>query len=162
MIGAENRERGVSISITHVLTLGITTILIAMLLVSAGTMLETERTQNTEASLETVGERIAHDISVVDQTAGNSNDSVSVISDQPPQAGSARYTVTMYNSTKCANAPLLDGSNDCLHLTADGTDAEAYVPIKTTTGIENESSAPGGRIEISYTNNGIQIRGIDR
>ena len=159
MIGADNRERGVSISITHVLTLGITTILVAMLLMSASTMLETERTRNTEASLETVGERIAHDISVVDQAVDNSTQNVTVTTDQPRQAGSSRYTVTMLGSDECDTAPLLDGSNTCLHLTADGTDAEAYVPIKNETDIESGESASGGRIEIRYDGTNITITG---
>jgi len=157
MIETNTRDRGVSISVTHVLTLGITTILIAMLLMSTSTLLETERTRNTEASLETIGEQIAHDISVVDQSIDNSS-TITVVTDQPRQAGGERYTVTMLNKSKCQQAPLLSDSSDCLHLTASGTDAEAYVPIKTDTPIKNESSAPGGRIVLSYTTDTEEIR----
>ncbi|MFD1564741.1 hypothetical protein ACFR99_14460 [Haloarchaeobius amylolyticus] len=162
MIGSQHHERGVSISVTHVLTLGITTILVAMLLVSASTMLETEQDRNTEASLETVGERIAHDIGVVDQAVDDRDDSVAVTTDQPRQAGNSRYTVTMRNRSVCKEAPLLNGSNDCLHLTADGTDTEAYIPIEADEPIKNGSSASGGRIKISYTGDEIQIRGENR
>lgn len=160
MIGSENdRERGVSISVTHVLTLGITTILVAMLLISASTMLETEQERNTEASLETVGERIAHDIGVADQAINNSSDTISVTTDQPRRAGNSRYTVTLLESDECEEAPLLDGSTACLHLTADGMDTETYVPIKNETAIDSGESAPGGQIEISYASDEITIRG---
>ncbi|MFA9415490.1 hypothetical protein [Natrinema sp. HArc-T2] len=159
MIETKTRERGVSISITHVLALGITTILVAMLLISASTMLETERDRNTEASLETIGERIAHDIGVVDQAIEASSDQMTVTTDQPRQAGNARYTVTLLDSSTCAEAPLLDGSTACLHLTADGTDAEAYVPIKNETAIDSGESVHGGRIEISYDGTEITITG---
>ena len=159
MIETKNRERGVSISITHVLTLGIATILVAMLLISASTMLETERDRNTEASLETIGERIAHDIGVVDQAINNSSDTIAVTTDQPRRAGNSRYTVTILNSDECKMAPLLDGSTACLHLAADGTDSEAYVPIKNETTIDSGESVHGGRIEISYDGTEITITG---
>ncbi|WP_241471229.1 DUF7266 family protein [Natrinema salifodinae] len=134
-----------SISITHVLTIGITTILIAMVLTSAGTMVDTETDRSAESSLETVGERLADEIGNVDQIATGTTDDVTVVAEHPQTVASTRYTVEL--TEDCG--PLIADSTACLKLTAHDADAIAYVPVKTDAGID-ESSASGGTIEISY------------
>ncbi|MDS0474133.1 hypothetical protein [Natrinema sp. 1APR25-10V2] len=150
------RDRAVSISITHVLTLGITTILIAMLVTSAGTMLETETSRSTESSLETIGERLADEIGNVDQI-GSGAENVTLTTEHPRTVAGSRYTVELLESGDCAESPLLDGSTDCVKLTADGADTVVYVPIKTETDIDYGSSASGGTITIVYESSEISI-----
>lgn len=153
-----DRDRGISITVTHVLTIGLATILIALLLMGASTMLESERHRSTESSLETIGERLARDIGAVDRAAVTLTDEVTVTADQPDRAGNAMYTVTLHEAGVCGTAPLLDGSNPCLKLTAQGSDAVAYVPLEVDAGVQDGSSAPGGEIEIVYDTNTIRIR----
>ncbi|WP_226040887.1 hypothetical protein [Natrinema sp. DC36] len=145
------RDRAVSISLTHVLTIGITTILIAMLLTSAGTMLETEKDRSADSSLETIGERLADEIGNVDQI-GSQTDDVTVRTDHPRTVANSRYTVELLED---CNAPLLEGT-DCVKLTAQDVDATVHVPIKTAATID-ESSTAGGTIAIVYENGEIHI-----
>ncbi|PGF14841.1 hypothetical protein CP556_01035 [Natrinema sp. CBA1119] len=150
------RDRAVSITITHVLTIGITTILIAMLLTSAGTMLETEKDRSADSSLETIGERLADEIGNVDQIGNQANDKVTVRTDHPRTVANSRYTVELLNDAECKKAPLIDENTDCVRLTAQDVDATVHVPIKTTATI-NESSTAGGTIEIVSESGEIHI-----
>ncbi|OAQ53601.1 hypothetical protein HTG_04915 [Natrinema mahii] len=150
------RDRAVSISITHVLTVGITTILIAMLLTSASTMLEVESERSTESSLETIGERLANEIGNVDQIA-DENTTVNATVTHPRTAGSSRYTVTAAPSN-CG--PLIEGETECLKLTAQSVDVTVYVPIKTDADLEGTST--GGAIEIQSDGDEISITEEER
>ncbi|SDQ47291.1 DUF7266 family protein [Natronobacterium texcoconense] len=156
MIGSSTADRGVSVAVTHVLTIGITTILIGMLLMGASTMLESETERSAENSLETIGERLADEISNVDRIANEEDDSVTMTADHPRQVANTGYTVELLPESECADAPLLDGSTDCLQLTADDHDATVYVPLVVDADVE-ESSAIGGPIEIVSEENEISI-----
>lgn len=148
------RDRAVSITVTHVLTIGITTILIAGLLTSAGAMLETETQRSTDASLETIGERMADEIGNVDQIATTGSGNVNITTDHPRTVSNSRYTVEVAEDCE---APLLDGTADCLILTASNTNVVVHVPIKTNADIDTTSSARGGTIEIVYDGSADEI-----
>lgn len=150
------RDRAVSISITHVLTIAITTILIAMLLTSAGTMLETEKDRSADSSLETIGERLADEIGNVDQIGNQTTDTVTVRTDHPRTVANSRYTVELLTSGDCEVAPLIDENTDCVKLTAQDVDATVHVPIKTTATIGGGSTT-GGTIAIVYESGEIHI-----
>lgn len=147
-------DRAVSISITHVLTVGITTILIAMLLTSAGTMLDTETDRSADSSLETIGERLADEIGNADQIGAEDDDNVTITTDHPRTVANSRYTVELLQD---CSGPLLDGNTDCLRLTAHDADSVVRVPVKTDARIV-ESSAAGGPIEIVYESDKISIK----
>ncbi|MFA9501389.1 hypothetical protein ACERIM_01265 [Natrinema sp. H-ect1] len=156
--GFEDDERGVSIALTHVLTIAITTVLVAMLITSASTMLETETDRSADIGLETIGERLANEIGNVDRIATGDDgraERVAVTASHPRTVANSRYTVELRRN---CTAPLLDGQTDCLRLTAASADTVAYVPVETTADIEN-SSASGGEIELQYdgSSNNISI-----
>lgn len=144
-------DRGLSIALTHVLTIGITTILVAMLLMAGSTMLDSETERSTQTSLETVGERLAGDIDNVDRMA-NDSDNVSLVSDRPRTVANSGYTVTILSAENCGDrAPLLNDSNPCLELDASSTDVTVYVPVKADEDrIATGTSVSGGSIEITY------------
>lgn len=146
MIGTHHDDdRGVSIAVTHALTIGITTILVAMLLMSASTMLETETDRSTRASLETVGERLADEIGNADQIGSTTNGTVTVRTDHPRTVSGSRYTIELRSD---CDTPLID-SGDCLTLTAHGSDIAVSVPIKIDADVPaSEPSVTGGSIEI--------------
>jgi len=164
MIDSQRSDRGTSITITHVLTIGISTLLIAVLLTSSGTLLETETERSAESSLETIGERLAGEISDADRMATSGADSVNVTTDHPTTVANSQYTVTLLNETHCG-APLIDNSNDCIRLTATGADTEVYVPIATEIPIEGkEGPVYGGSIDIYASDSGsgeITIKGVN-
>ena len=139
-----------SIALTHVLTIGIATILVAMLLMAGSAMLDSESERSTETALETVGERLAGEIDNVDRMAAQ-RDAVSLVSEQPQTVTNTGYTVTVLSPDECGDrAPLLDGSNHCLEVDASSADVTVHVPLKVETGIETGRSIQGGAIEIEY------------
>ncbi|AXR78574.1 DUF7266 family protein [Natrarchaeobaculum sulfurireducens] len=155
-------HRGTSIAITHVLTIGITTLLIAVLLTGAGGLLETETDRSAETSLETVGERLAGEIHSVDQLAVEDGDrTVTVTANHPRTVANSGYTVEILESSDCANSSLLDGSTECLELTSQGADVTTYVPVKTDTPLETGASAPGGTIDVTTEDGNVTIRGAN-
>lgn len=145
-------DRGMSIAVTHVLTIGITTILIAMLLVSSSALLDTETDRSADRSLEMIGERLAGEITNVDAIAADSDENVTLTTEHPRTVAGSGYTVELLAAEEdvCGDAPLLTDSTDCLRLTASSADVEVYVPLKVDTDVEHESSASGGLIEIRY------------
>ncbi|WP_049925988.1 DUF7266 family protein [Halopiger goleimassiliensis] len=148
-------ERAVSITVTHALTIGITTILISGLLLSAGGMLERETERSTDQSLETIGERLAGEIQSVDRMAGDDGQ-VNVTTDHPRRIGSRAYTVSLGTGDDC-DGPLLEDGSDCVILTL-RDDAPVYVPLETDADLETDSSVRGGGIEVSYDGDDDEIR----
>lgn len=153
-------DRGVSITVTHALTIAITTVLIAMLLMAGGTLLENEKENSAQTSLETVGERLSDEISNVDRAAVRTNDEVTATADHPRTVAGSSYTVELLTADDCQDAPLLEGSTDCLRLTATDADSVVYVPVKVDATVNDGDPVSGGTIEIRYRPTGeISIHG---
>lgn len=155
--GFGNDRRAVSITVTHVMTIAITTILIAMLVTTASSMLETETERSAEASLETIGERLADEIGNVDRMAESDGGEVNVTTSHPRTVANSGYTVELLESSRCADAPLLTSSTDCLRLTTHGSDTVVHVPVKTDTPLDDGETARGGRIELRYDDDEDEI-----
>ncbi|SIR73675.1 DUF7266 family protein [Natronorubrum thiooxidans] len=164
MIGPRHEtDRGMSIALTHVLTIGITTILIAMLLMSGSTMLETETERSAQTSLETVGERLAGEIDNVDQIANDSSDRVTLTGEHPRSVANSQYTVALKQDCSEVDASLLNDSTTCLRLTAQDIDVTVYVPVAVDGNQIKEppQSVQGGTIEIKYEGDGIELEAVD-
>ncbi|AFZ71761.1 DUF7266 family protein [Natronobacterium gregoryi] len=155
MIG-NTAERGVSVAVTHVLTIGITTILIGMLLMGASAMLEFETERSAESSLETIGERLAGEVSNVDRMANKDDDSVAMAADHPRQVANTGYMVTLLPESECSDAPLLTEPTDCLRLVADDHDVTVHVPLVVEADVE-KSDATGGPITVAHEDGNISI-----
>ncbi|ELY60754.1 DUF7266 family protein [Natronolimnohabitans innermongolicus] len=157
-------DRGLSVALTHSLTIGITTVLIAMLLMTGGTMLDSERERSTEVALETVGERLAGEIDNVDRIANGSEtaDDVSLEVEHPRTITNSGYTVVLHETCSDDEAPLIDDSTSCLELASDGEDVTVYVPFETHEGIDPDATAEGGVIEVYLEDGAISIREADR
>ncbi|WP_306057607.1 DUF7266 family protein [Natronococcus wangiae] len=145
-------ERAVSISVTHVLTIGITTVLIAMLLIAGSSALEAQTDRSVESSLETVGERLANEIDNADRIADDA-DEVRITAEHPRTVSNTGYTVELHNS---CDAPLIDDETACLELTAQDVDVVVYVPVATEAELE-DSSVSGGTIEIVADGDKIEL-----
>lgn len=158
------RDRGVSVAITHVLTIGITTILIAMLMMSGSTLLETETERSADTALETIGERLADEIENVDRIGSDGNtDSVTLTVDHPRTVSNSGYTVRLV--ADCGtddDSPLIEADDvDCLELETHNHDAIVYVPISETVTVDDGASATGGTIEITYDSGEVTIEGAN-
>lgn len=158
-MNGRHADRGLSVTITHVVTLAITTILVGLLLMGASTMVETETERAIETSLETTGERIAAEIGNVDRIASE-GDEVRVTADHPRTVSNARYTVELLSSSTCEDEPMISDASSCLRLVTDDEDVAVYVPVATA--VDNESSVAGGSFEIVYQDDEIRLEGENR
>lgn len=149
-------DRGVSIAITHVLTIAITAILISGLLFSAGTMLDTEREQRAQASLETIGERLSSELASVDRLAVTGTSNASLRVEHPREVSGSLYTVALEQGDDCSS-PLLNATETCLTLTASEETAEVQVPVRTNASLDTDSSALGGPMTIRYDGTTISL-----
>ena len=143
-------DRGVSIAVTHVLTIGITTILIAGLLFGAGSLLSGESDRSTDRSLHIIGEELSGEVSSVDRLAGHENDTIAVTSKQPRMVAGSSYEVEL-QPTCDEEAPVVNETQPCLALTGNNGDVAVYVPVilSDETNVER-SSVTGGPVKITY------------
>ncbi|WP_267643102.1 DUF7266 family protein [Haloarchaeobius amylolyticus] len=144
-------DRGVSIAVTHVLTIGITTILITGLLVGASGLLQDERADAARDEMRTIGNRMATDIASVDRAADGTSSTMSVRSVHPSSVSGSTYTVHLKPGSVCAVY-----SNPCLVLNATSTDTTVYVPFNTSTTV-TETRVSGGDIYIVYDGSDIKL-----
>jgi len=155
-------DRAVSITVTHVMTIGITTILIAGLLLGAGNMLEDQRQSTGNRELQSIGDRHATEIVTATTNGIESNANVTIHSRQPGSSVGGSYQVQLTNSSACFERSGYDG---CLSLEAAGKDIGVEVPLDVPSGVTVENgSAQGGRVVIQYwhANQSVSIRGGDR
>lgn len=152
-------DRAVSIAVTHVLTIGITTILISGLLLGAGSMLENQREQSTQSSLETIGERLASEISDVDRLTTDGATNVTVRTDHQRFVTGSQYTVELHDleqgDSTCVNEyPLID-TEQCISLTAHSEDVSVGVPLRTNQTLDGQVT--GGAVIIELDGGTISL-----
>lgn len=145
-------DRGVSVAVTHVLTIGITAILISGLLIGSSTLLETERERGATQSLETIGERLAGEIASVDRLAANDTDEINMTVKHPRRVAGSTYSIRTDDT--CSSSPLVTDMS-CLILSANGENVEVAVPLATD--VHVGGSASGGSIAIVYDGSNIRI-----
>lgn len=152
-------DRAVSIAVTHVLAIGITTILITTLLVGAGALLDDQRDRATDQDLRIVGDRIASELASVDRQVENGGDDVSVRTQHPTLIGGGGYQVTLDTSAgDCLTRSISSGDDDaCLILESQTTDISAEVPIVVHDEILADASVRGGKIVVSYDGNELTV-----
>ncbi|WP_254862463.1 DUF7266 family protein [Halovivax gelatinilyticus] len=143
-------DRAVSIAITHVLTVGITAVLISGLLIGAGSMLDTQREQSAEATLETIGERLAGEISGMDRMASENSESATIRTDHQRFASGSQYTVELRDSGCDIDEYPLVETSECLVLTSHGEDVNVAVPIADHVDVRENSSVTGGPIQVVW------------
>ncbi len=142
-------DRGVSTALTHVLTIGITTILISGLFIGTTTMLESQKDRAAYQEMETIGERLGAEITAVDQAANrSSNGMTNVTVSHPDTVAGSSYRIEL------AHGSCDTWSRDtCLILSAGQTSEDVEVPFKNVTAVE-PTTVTGGDIEITYNATG--------
>lgn len=156
MNGAFTDTRGVSIAVTHVLTLAITTVVISGLLIGAGSMLDTERERGADVSLEIVGERVASQLASVDRMATSTNTtSVSIEVTHPAFVSGSRYHITIPPNCE---SPVIGQNVSCLRLTGIDEDIEVEVPFSVSTDVDGGDGISGGSFYIVYDHDAEVIR----
>lgn len=137
-------SRGVSITVGHVLTIGITTVLVAGLIITAAGALTGQRERAAQSQVETIGQRFAFEVEQVDALATAGNDTnATLTTDHTDWIVNSRYEVTLTN-----DSAVCPGSS-CLSLTVSGVEITEIVGVDVSAPIE-ESTATGGEIRIVY------------
>ena len=132
-------SRGVSTALGYVLNLGVATLLVTVLLLSAGTLVEDQRDRAAETELDVVGERLAADLAAADRLARtNDPTTVRVEADVPVRVAGSYYAVRVNES----------GNGD-LVLEAEQTAVQVVVPFESTTEVES-STVDGGDLAVVY------------
>jgi len=132
-------SRGVSTALGYVLNLGVATLLVTILLLSAGTLVEDQRDRAADTELEVVGERVAADLAAADRLARTNNPTtVRVGADVPVRVAGSYYTVSVNES-----------GNDQVVLHADQPDVEVVVPFDARTEVR-ASTVNGGELAVVY------------
>jgi hypothetical protein len=147
-------DRAVSVAVTHVLTIGITTILIAGLLVGATGLLDGEKNRAGDRELRSIGETIATEMVTVSETAQERNaDKATLRTNHPEAVVGDSYSIRLQDgSTNCASR---SGYDACLVLTAPSADVELDVPINFPGDVTVEpTGVSGGDIVIEYERDG--------
>ncbi|NHN40162.1 hypothetical protein G9C85_00740 [Halorubellus sp. JP-L1] len=162
-------ERAVSIAVTHVLTIGITTILITGLLVGGSGLLETEKDRATKSELRTIGNRMATEMSSTYYSgeAGSSGKVVVRVS-HPDYVAGDNYRVEIREGDANCDVPgqaaPMPSEEQCLVLSTSGDTDEVFVPIDPN--IELQTPLPdvnggsfyiiveesGGTLELTLSN----------
>ena len=128
-----------STPLSHVLSVGITTILIVGLMTGASGFLEDQSERTARQELETIGNRLAGDLDRVD-TLGREGDNVTLTSRHADKVAGSTYTVRLRNGTAvCDSVP----TDTCLRLSATEYDHEAVVPVNNRTTLDLQERESG-------------------
>jgi hypothetical protein len=156
-------DRAVSIAVTHILTIGITTILISGLLVAGSGLLESEKDSATRSELRTIGNRMVGEMISANQSAPDqTGESIILEVNHPSQVAGNNYRVSIDDS--CSGIPghssvpclILDPGKDqnSVQIPLD-PGMEPFIDSGTVTGgsfyIKVERTGPG-TVEISISN----------
>ena len=153
-------DRGVSIAVSHIMTIAITAILISGLMFGAGSLLEGEKDRSAGQSLETIGERLSGEISSVDRLADDEEtETLRVTVDHPRTVSGSQYTIELHDSDDCDD-DLISDELACLTLRSHGGDVETSVPVVTDAAVEGQAS--GGTIVIEYEDENDGTISIER
>lgn len=143
-------ERGVSPVFAYALTLGIGTLLVAGLLMTASGYVDDQRKLTTQSELQVVGQQVAGDIGAADRLARAGDDpNVTIIRDLPARVVGAQYSIRVRTDDS--------GPTDSfLELSTVDPDVTVEVGLAVETDIR-ETSVGGGRIVISLENGELVV-----
>lgn len=143
MPGLRDDRRGASIALTHVLTMGITAILVSGLLVGMSGMVDDQRERAIRNSLETIGERLATETSYVEEMSPRSS-GVTLRVEHPRTVAGRTYAVGLLTDpSQC------DGAPPCLRLHTDSPAVTVVVPVPLDVPV-TDATVPGGDLRIVY------------
>lgn len=138
MSAPATRDRGVSATLSYVLTLAITAILISGLLVAVTGVVDDRREQTGQDAMNVVGERIATNLMAADRLA-ETDPAATVVTVRLPERVSERgYSVRV------------DGGTEEIVLTLGGAQTTVTVPFTTDTPVV-DATVRGGDLRIVLT-----------
>lgn len=141
----DNSDRGVSFTVSYVVTLAITAVLIAGLLLTAGHVVKDQRETSVRDEANVVGDKVTASVMAADRlvrTGNTSNVEVTVGVTLPAQFADKPYVIK------------LSGGNDSAVIVQTKTPSvKVRVPLKTDTPIES-TTVTGGPVHVIYLPDG--------
>lgn len=132
-------DRGVSTILGYTLNLGVATLLVTGLLVSAGGYVENQQERAIRSELDVIGARTAGEIGAVDRLARSGPEAeISVTVSVPRRATGATYTIGVNES-----------GNDRVVLETTNPDVSVSVPFRSELPVE-AGSVNGGSFAVRY------------
>lgn len=139
-------SRGVSTTVGYVLNLGVATILVTTLLLSAGTLVEDQRQSAARTELRVVGERVSADLGAADRLARASDDGRVRLTVRVP----TRVVGTTYEIR------LNESGNQRVVLTAENPDVQVSVPFESRTNVPAANHS-GGDFVLVYDGSALEV-----
>lgn len=133
-------ERAVSTTVGYALTLGITTLLITGLLITAGGFVEDERERAIRSELGVIGQQIAADAQAGDRFVSAGETSFGIRRDIPNEVAGTTYSVAIVVD---------DPRETYVRLRSTDPEVTVEVDMALETAIE-ERSFGGGEFEVTY------------
>lgn len=140
-------DRGVSTTVSYVLTLGISSLLIVGLLVTAGGFVEDRRQTTVHQELSVIGQQVAADLSGADRLVRAGGEEVTVRSSLPREVTGLSYRIEV--------VPTADGAT--LRLSTDGPRVTVAVTVLTEADVA-ATAFDGGDLRVTWTGTELVIR----
>ena len=134
-----NASRGVSTTVGYVLNLGVATILVTTLLLSAGTLVEDQRERAARTELRVIGERVVADLAAADRLARASD------------GGDVRYVVRVPNRIVGSGYEIRvnESGNEQVVLVSEDMDIRVNVPFESDVPVSGATHS-GGDVALTY------------
>lgn len=153
-------DRAVSIAITHSMTIGITAILLTMLLMGAGSLLDSQEQHVAEAEFGEIGPDLAAQVESLDSlNETGTNVSATASPEYPGQVGGSTWQVEFAAGEDQIIVP--DPNYDAvLNITSQGAiDRTIQYPINNETQLETGNGVYPNSIELCLEDGTIYITG---
>ena len=140
-------DRGLSTTVSYVLTLSITALLIIGLILATSGAVESQRQTVTREELRVIGQQIASRLLAADRLAATGAETVRIEYTAPSDVAGSDYRIEVR-----------DGDPATLYLNATDLDTSVSIPVSADADVV-ETSVRGGGIEIVLTDPGeLEVR----
>lgn len=150
----DDADRGVSFPLSHVVTLGMTTLVVTGLLASAGGYITAELDRSAARELAAIGEDLAADLAAADRLAGGApGTNLTLEVSLPQRVSGGDYVVALETAGSCADP---ERSVSCVVLRAPDVGVRRAIPFRNQTAVASGSTT-GGRLAIVYRDRTLTV-----
>lgn len=137
-------ERATTVTVSYVITLGISAVLISGLVMAGGNVLEDQREEASRTGLRVIGQQLASDIATVDRlVAAGSDVDARLVSDLPARVAGESYVVEIRPHPTLSNVAVIT-------LTARESGVVVEVNVRHRTPIRTPTRVSGGQLVLEY------------
>lgn len=140
-------DRGVSTAVGYSLTLGISSLLIVGLLVSAGGFVDDRRQSTVRQELSVIGQQVAADLNGADRMVRADGSVVTVRSSLPTEVTGVRYRIEVVPDA---------GGGATLRLSTDTPRVTVEVGVRTTNTVD-AAAFDGGNVVVRWTGSDLEV-----